>query len=347
MAELPIIQLASLLPHNNKQIKQISRTCSGFLFDMSYIENKIKTKLGSNCFIVKIIDAGTDDWKRDSAIISDGEYEYRISINRFNIKRLQPRLMTHESRIKYFNSFCIEDVVVVDECEREEHGRVCLKMRYIPNGHEETKSVATDKIAARCRELKLNATKETWFVDKLKARWGDRYDFSKTKYTNYDEKIIVTCKIHGDFEVIATSFLNNNIHGCKMCAKEISSGWGSSGIANRCKDNIAYLYLIECWNETERFIKIGVTSHDDVKKRFKSNGDLKYMYKEIIFITDDLNNILFIEQRSHNLLFENRYTPKIKFGGCTECFSIDSKGYAISIIKDLLLSSHIVTENFS
>lgn len=46
--------------------------------------------------------------------------------------------------------------------------------------------------------------------------WGDLYEYSKTRYTKSSEKIIVTCKIHGDFETIPTNFTKG--HGCRDCA---------------------------------------------------------------------------------------------------------------------------------
>ena len=39
------------------------------------------------------------------------------------------------------------------------------------------------------------------FIKKAKSIHGNEYDYSKTIYKGSHEKIIVTCKIHGDFEI--------------------------------------------------------------------------------------------------------------------------------------------------
>lgn len=55
------------------------------------------------------------------------------------------------------------------------------------------------------------------FIDKAQIVHGNKYDYSKTVYTNYFAKLIVTCKIHGDFTQRAGDHLNGC--GCKKCSK--------------------------------------------------------------------------------------------------------------------------------
>ena len=56
------------------------------------------------------------------------------------------------------------------------------------------------------------------FIMLAKAVHGDRYDYSKTKYTSSINKITITCPKHGDFEQIANAHLYSN--GCYTCGRD-------------------------------------------------------------------------------------------------------------------------------
>ena len=38
------------------------------------------------------------------------------------------------------------------------------------------------------------------FIEKARVKHGDRYDYSKVVYVRSKDKVIITCKEHGDFE---------------------------------------------------------------------------------------------------------------------------------------------------
>lgn len=59
------------------------------------------------------------------------------------------------------------------------------------------------------------------FIDESKAKWGDRADYSKTEYVNAFTPVIVTCKVHGDFETIPHN--HKSRFGCPKCAIETIS----------------------------------------------------------------------------------------------------------------------------
>lgn len=63
-------------------------------------------------------------------------------------------------------------------------------------------------------------TKE--FIVKSRAIHGDIYTYNDTVYTIGTDKIIVTCKIHGDFIVIAKEHIraSRKAIGCPKCTKE-------------------------------------------------------------------------------------------------------------------------------
>ena len=53
------------------------------------------------------------------------------------------------------------------------------------------------------------------FLDKVKTVHGDKYDYSKSKYQDAKTKIVITCKVHGDFKQQANSHLSGC--GCPKC----------------------------------------------------------------------------------------------------------------------------------
>ena len=60
-------------------------------------------------------------------------------------------------------------------------------------------------------------TKEE-FISKARDVHGNKYNYEKAVYNGSNEKIIITCPKHGDFEQVANSHLHG--HGCDKCAKE-------------------------------------------------------------------------------------------------------------------------------
>ena len=55
------------------------------------------------------------------------------------------------------------------------------------------------------------------FVAEAKEIYGDRYDYSKIDYKNREHRVVVTCPIHGDFQVFAREHLDGK--GCPKCEK--------------------------------------------------------------------------------------------------------------------------------
>lgn len=65
--------------------------------------------------------------------------------------------------------------------------------------------------------LKTN-TQEDWLA-KAKELHGNKYDYSETVFTNYNEKLKVRCKECGeDFLLVATDHVNKEKKGCPRCA---------------------------------------------------------------------------------------------------------------------------------
>lgn len=64
-------------------------------------------------------------------------------------------------------------------------------------------------------------TTET-FIKKARAVHGDKYDYSKVKFTRNKDKVTIICPIHGPFEQEANSHLQG--HGCPKCKADLFRG---------------------------------------------------------------------------------------------------------------------------
>lgn len=61
------------------------------------------------------------------------------------------------------------------------------------------------------------------FIQRGKDLYGDKFSYEKTNYTNTNTKVIVTCKIHGDFLTRPADFLRG--HSCPKCKGDITSNF--------------------------------------------------------------------------------------------------------------------------
>lgn len=59
------------------------------------------------------------------------------------------------------------------------------------------------------------------FLQEARRVHGDKYDYSKVKYINYQTKVTIICPIHGEFTQTPTGHLQGN--GCPKCANDRTS----------------------------------------------------------------------------------------------------------------------------
>lgn len=55
------------------------------------------------------------------------------------------------------------------------------------------------------------------FIEKSIQIWGNEYDYSKTKYLGANDKVIIMCNKHGEFEQLPS---NHYKYGCASCGRE-------------------------------------------------------------------------------------------------------------------------------
>ena len=79
------------------------------------------------------------------------------------------------------------------------------------------------------------------FIRKARLKHGDKYDYSKTKYTGKKNKVIITCPIHGDFEQSPQNHIRKN--GCPECGLRfgVQEKKVLAAVQNRY-ENVTYQY---------------------------------------------------------------------------------------------------------
>ena len=66
------------------------------------------------------------------------------------------------------------------------------------------------------------------FIRRSKLKHGDKYDYSKSIYTRSNDKIVIICKEHGEFNQTAKQHIRGS--GCKMCSIDRKRGTKESFI---------------------------------------------------------------------------------------------------------------------
>lgn len=167
------------------------------------------------------------------------------------------------------------------------------------------------------------------FVEKAEEIHGDFYDYSKVDYKGAKTPVTITCGIHGDFKQKPNGHLSGN--GCPKCATErsLTEKFYKSAKGKECS-----FYLIECWNKTERFVKIGVTG-SSVSTRFSKPSAMPYSYKILRCLKSyDYAAVRCFEWECLNVTDISWYNPSKKFNGYTECRNLKVKQLLLDYIDN-------------
>ena len=157
------------------------------------------------------------------------------------------------------------------------------------------------------------------FLSQAKEVHGNKFNYKKVQYRNKTTKVEIVCKTHGSFWQSPSEHLKPR--GCLQCAKE-SAGWSRTDFTRHCKRNnnsLGTLYVIHCFNDSESFFKIGITS-TSLKQRFKGSK-IPYDYEILYEVNNRAEYIYDLEVRLLNMLKEFKYEPHRNFKGHTECIS--------------------------
>jgi hypothetical protein len=168
---------------------------------------------------------------------------------------------------------------------------------------------------------KCQALSPEQFIKRATNIHNNLYDYSKMQYKTINTKIEILCKkCNTLFKQTPAHHLEGR--GCRKCNSR--RGWTKTEWIRICNNKNAtpILYIIRCFNESEQFIKIGITS-TLTQIRFKNKSCLPYSYEILKEIKGSPDFVWDKEKELHKLYSFYSYKPLISFAGETECFSIN------------------------
>lgn len=161
------------------------------------------------------------------------------------------------------------------------------------------------------------------FIKSANVIHKNKYDYSKVKYNNNKDKIIIICPIHGEFINSVNSHLVGR--GCSKCSNSLKgypyNKWEKAGLVSKNFESFK-IYIVRCWDENESFFKIGKT-YKSIKSRL-GVGDytiIPYKYELIHKIEGSARAISELELELHKYNAKYKYLPNKNFAGKHECFS--------------------------
>lgn len=170
---------------------------------------------------------------------------------------------------------------------------------------------------SQIQKLSLNTTD---FVNKANRVHNNYYGYEKVEYRGSFEPVEILCPSHGYFSQAASNHLRGA--GCQRCADEIRLlGDTVAKLALRDRQPPGNLYVIEAYNPTERFWKVGITTQT-VQKRFQASK-IPYDYDIGTVIPTHIVDAYLAEQDILKKLYQYSYIPNLWFEGHTECLSIN------------------------
>jgi len=169
------------------------------------------------------------------------------------------------------------------------------------------------------------------FKKKCKKKHNNFYDYSLvTEYTSQYNNVRIKCPIHGEFIQTAKDHMRGA--GCTECAKlkisksrgENPTGWDytrwkDASVISKRFDSYK-VYILECYDENEGFIKIGRT-YQEVSKRFRTKGMMPYNYRILREIVDNAITVCNLEAELKSLCRNYKYIPTKDFNGKCECYT--------------------------
>jgi len=132
-------------------------------------------------------------------------------------------------------------------------------------------------------EVNMSKEKTSRFVSEVIRRYGDRYDYLKTDYHDCKLKVIITCRVHGDFMQSPSNHLAGN--GCPICAESSRAKSRRSG--------------------TDEFVRKAKSKHGD-----------KYIYDEVDYKSTHSNVTIIC--KTHGA-FNQTPCNHLSGNGCPKC----------------------------
>lgn len=244
------------------------------------------------------------------------------------------KTMIDSDYLKYVNELIFHNTglnaieVIKSNTDGGRRGVVVLN---IENGN---KYRCASPLKANINRIIATTTRSDRIRQRVIEALGSFYDYSKTICNSQNDMSIVTCPIHGDFEIRIMNTLSKGC-GCPECSKNAFK-YSRSGFINLCKakDKMGILYLIKCEskndNKNELFYKIGITTRTVMERAWS----IPYKTETILIIESDPEYIYDLENVLHRKLSEFAYLPRLNFKGRTECFKFKNEEEITDIINE-------------
>ncbi len=154
------------------------------------------------------------------------------------------------------------------------------------------------------------------WIEKARNVHGDLYEYDINCTATCHQLTSIACKTHGIFMQRWANHISGK-QGCPRCNK-MPGRYSTEYFTLHPERRIlpASLYIIKMLDDSRIFYKIGISKRIDTRLRV-----IPYKSEIIHQETGELYDMFLKEQnflKSHG--YQNRYTPKIKFGGDKECF---------------------------
>lgn len=174
------------------------------------------------------------------------------------------------------------------------------------------------KVIAEQNRLKAKET----FIQKAKEIHGNKYDYSSTNYIKNQIKVEIFCNQCKNVFTQRPADHKRGV-GCPNC--KTKGGWSYTDWVKAAPKNAEFkVYIIECWNDEEHFIKIGRTFNTLIR-RFAGTSNMNYEWKLLKEFIGSPKYIYDLETQLHQKYKDMKYRPQNHFHGITECYSMELK----------------------
>ena len=176
-------------------------------------------------------------------------------------------------------------------------------------------------------------TKQNKYREKIIKILGENYEYDKCWPTSIKDKVTIRCKLHGEYTTSADNIIHHHCI-CPECANE-TKGFSRHTFIKACnKNNSSYgtLYIIRIYSEDEDFIKVGITSYNDIYHRISELKTIGYNIETIELFHDIPQKIYNTEKFVHKQLWNEKYIPIHDFHGRLECYKTENLNKIIDLI---------------
>lgn len=186
----------------------------------------------------------------------------------------------------------------------------------------------------RCRKVSANIHTIEDIIDMCSKAHQYKYTYPhdlNSSYENNTSKLVITCNTHGNFTASVSNHLHN-LSGCPTCSKDCNAGLNY--VIKNKNSNQPYKIYIALFNQTEEFIKVGITKKDAKRRLRQCEGFIKPLFE----FESTLGTCHSLEHMCRQNFL--RYQPPTYFEGWTECFHISQLNQIKSFIETTINQTH-------